>query len=172
MWMCYFDRNLDLLRMSNSCPSPPFTQHTNSGWNEVLCSGLQCECVVVACLCSNDTRVWLHVVTVICLQMESSSANSPNSFHQFYHARTYLLLKSSAWRISSISDVFLFCRLYSSSVSFFANQMNQEAYHSYRDGVTICNNQQQYKERYNYQKQKIIKSVIVHTRIRHYRAEA
>ena len=32
--------------------------------------------------------------------------------------------------------------------------MNQEAYHSYRDGVTICNNQQQYKERYNYQKQK------------------
>ena len=118
MWMCYFDRNLDLLRMSNSCPSPPFTRHTNSGWNEVLCSGLQCECVVVACLCSNDTRVWLHVVTVICLQMESSSANSPNSFHQFYHARTYLLLKSSAWRISSISDVFLFCRLYSRSVSF------------------------------------------------------
>ena len=50
--------------------------------------------------------------------------------------------------------------------------MNQEAYHSYRDGVTICNNQQQYKERYNYQKQKNIKSVIVHTRIRHYRAEA
>ena len=136
MWMCYFDRNLDLLRMSNSCPSPPFTRHTNSGWNEVLCSGLQCECVVVACLCSNDTRVWLHVVTVICLQMESSSANSPNSFHQFYHARTYLLLKSSAWRISSISDVFLFCRLYSSSVSFFANQMNQEAYHNYRDGQT------------------------------------